>query len=49
MTVEDLLRYNRVNTILGSLLLVPAYLKFGRRPILLLSLLMVRTAQAPYL
>jgi predicted MFS family arabinose efflux permease len=26
----------------GSLLLVPAYLKFGRRPILLLSLLMVR-------
>lgn len=27
---------------LGSLLLVPAYLKFGRRPIMLLSLLMVR-------
>lgn len=26
----------------GSLLLVPAYLKFGRRPIMLLSLLMVR-------
>jgi hypothetical protein len=30
----------------GSLLLVPAYLKFGRRPILLLSLLMVRLALA---
>ena len=29
-------------TVQGSLLLVPAYLKFGRRPIMLLSMLMVR-------
>jgi hypothetical protein len=38
-SVEHLIM--NTNTWTGSLLLVPAYLKFGRRPIMLLSLLLV--------
>ena len=41
-TASGLISYPNLAYGFGSLLLVPAYLKFGRRPILLLSLLAVR-------
>ena len=42
-TASGLISYPNLAYGFGSLFLVPAYLKFGRRPVLLLSLLTVGT------